>query len=329
MKLPFTRGERTYTTLPITTLASGLQLELPVHIVAGARPGPTLGLTAATHGDAISGPKWIKAVLDSLDLAQLSGTVVAVPLGNPPGFEWQRRNTPIDGVNMNRVYPGDASGRLTDQMASALGQLIRDLDAVIDCHGDPCVSINYMYARPTGRRAYDDRVFALAVAFGMEYLWDGLFYSGSLTHLASTYDIPGLVLELALVEPGGDAQLHAAVRGVLGVLRELGMWAGELLPPRTQWLLRERTLIRPHNGGLFLPELPPESLNAVVKGGSVLGRVIDPSRLEEIETITAPYAETVILQARHTISRVHPGDYAYIVADRANATRLSSSTPVD
>lgn len=327
MKLPFTRGERTYTTLPITMLASGLHLELPVHIVAGAKPGPTLGLTAATHGDAISGPKWIKAVLDSLDPSKLSGIVVAVPLGNPPGFEWQRRNTPIDGVNMNRVYPGEAEGRLTDQMAKALGALVRELDVVIDCHGDPCVSINYMYARPTGRSAYDDRVFELAVSFGMEYLWDGIFYSGSLTHLASTYDIPGLLLELGLVEPGGEAHLNAAVRGVLAVMRDLRMLPSEPAPFQTQWLLRERTLIRPRNGGLFLPELQPHALNTVVRGGSVLGRVVDPVRLEEIEVITAPYAETVILQARHTISRVHPGDYAYIVANRANARRLDAPLP--
>jgi hypothetical protein len=61
LQLPIRRGARTYAALPVTTLSSGLEQTLPVHIIAGEQPGPTLGQTAGTHGDAISGPKWIKA----------------------------------------------------------------------------------------------------------------------------------------------------------------------------------------------------------------------------------------------------------------------------
>jgi predicted deacylase len=259
VQLPIQRGARTYAALPVTTLASGLELVLPVHIVAGEQPGPTVGLTAGTHGDAISGPKWIKGVLDSLDPAGLlKGTLVAVPVGNPPAFEWNNRHTPIDGVNMNRVYPGDAHGRLTDQMASIVAELVLGFDVHIDCHGGGKDSINYMYARPSGgaNLAYDDRNLELARVFGMEYLWEGAFYVGSLTNLAYKNDIAGLLLELGMPEPHGEQQCMDAVTGVHNVLKHLGMLEGPIAWRKTQWLLHERRLLRPTNGGLFVSSLP-------------------------------------------------------------------------
>jgi predicted deacylase len=327
LQLPIQPGAHTYVGLPVTTLASGLELALPVHIIAGEEPGPTLGLTAGTHGDAISGPKWIKAVLDSLDPSDLKGTLVAVPAGNPPAFEWDNRNTPIDGLNMNRVYPGDACGQLTEQLASTVAELVLGFDVHVDCHGGGEDAINYMYAKPSGgaNATYDARNLDLARAFGMEYLWEGAFYAGSLTDFAYRHGIAGLLLELGLPEPYGQQQLADGVTGVHNLLKQLGMLGGEVAWRRTQWLLHERKLVRPTNGGLFVPEVGHELLNGVVPAGTVLGRVIDPGTLEEIESLTAPYKQTVILQMRHQVSRVQPGSYSYILANRSNAERLDNA----
>lgn len=318
------RGTRSCTSLPIATLASGLDLQIPVHIVAGSRVGPTVALTGATHGDNVAGPQWIRAVLEGLDPAELAGSVIGVPVGNPAAFEWDRRHTPNDGANMNRSYPGDPDGSLTERMAYALGGLIRQVDLLIDCHGGSETSINYMYGRPTGDASYDDRVFELARIFGMEYLWQGTGYAGSLTHLAYKDGTPALILELGNTELCGAKYLAEAVRGTRNVLQHLRMLSGTPKLRGTQWLLHERKLIRPRNGGLFVPEIGPEGLNAVVTGGSILGRVWDPTRLEEIEAITAPFAETAVLQTRPALTRVHPGDYAYILGNRGNAQRFDN-----
>lgn len=328
LTLPLTRGTRAYTALPVTTLASGLELTLPLHIITGAQDGPTLGLTAATHGDADSGPKWIKAVLDTLDPTVLKGTVVAVPVGNPPAFEWKNRHTPIDGVNMNRIYPGDPAGNVTHQMASVVWELVRQFDVHIDAHGGGEDSINYMYARPSGgaNLAYDDKTLELGLAFGMEYLWQGAFYPGSLTNIAYKNGIPGLLLELGVPEPYGQQRFKDAVTGTFNLLKHLGMLEGAPRPiHKTQWLLKERRLLRPTNGGLFIPTLGSEYLNAVVSAGTVLGQVLDVTTLEEIETLVAPYEETVILQMRHAVSRVQPGSYSYILANRGNAERFDNA----
>jgi predicted deacylase len=90
----------------------------------------------------------------------LKGTLVAVPVGNPPAFEWNNRNTPIDGLNMNRVYPGDACGRVTDQMASVVAELVLGFDVHVDCHGGGEDSINYMYAKPNVEALDQHRLWA-------------------------------------------------------------------------------------------------------------------------------------------------------------------------
>src|ERR1051325_3328 len=93
--------------LPITTLASGMDLRLPIHRVVGAQPGPTLGITAGIHGDEYLPIEVVRQLIQQLDPAQLSGTIVAIPVVNPLAIESQTRNTPIDMNNLNRVFPGD------------------------------------------------------------------------------------------------------------------------------------------------------------------------------------------------------------------------------
>lgn len=326
-KLKIKRGSRSYLPIPVTTLASGLELCVPVHVVAGESTGPTVGLTAVTHGDATAGAKWIKMVLEALDPASMKGTVICVPVGNPIGFEWNSRHTPIDSVNMNRVYPGNAVGRVTDQMAHILADLVLQCDVHIDCHGGGPDSINYMYAKPSGgsNPEYDSRTFELARAFGMEYLWRGGFYKGSLTDYAYLNGILGLLLELGPPEPLGQRYYDEAVLGTLNMLRHLDMLPGKPQSVRkTQWLLSERKLLRPRHGGLFIPEVRHDKLNAVLPKDTVLARVLDPGSLEEIDIITAPYDETVVLALRHEVTRVHPGSYAYILANRSNAERYDN-----
>ena len=78
--------ERVYGTLPVTTMANGSDLSIPVHILNGANPGPRILLTAVSHGDATTGLEVIRQVLESVNLEELSGTVIAVPCQNPIGL---------------------------------------------------------------------------------------------------------------------------------------------------------------------------------------------------------------------------------------------------
>lgn len=73
------------------------------------------------------------------------------------------------------------------------------------------------------------------------------------------------------------------------------------------------------NGGLFVPEVGFDRLGKTVKGGTVLARVISAHTFEELDVFKAPFEDTVMIMMRGELSRVNPGDYAYILGDLSSA----------
>jgi predicted deacylase len=64
---------KSFSWLPVTTLASGMELRLPVHRITGAQPGPVLGITAGIHGDEYLPLETVRQLVRQLDPAQMSG----------------------------------------------------------------------------------------------------------------------------------------------------------------------------------------------------------------------------------------------------------------
>src|SRR5258708_39569273 len=99
-----------YERIPVTTLASGFELFIPLHRLEGRSPGPTLGLSALVHGDEPLTNEVVRQVLSSIDPADLRGTLLAVPVVNPLAFESLTRHTPVDMLDLNRNFPGSPAG---------------------------------------------------------------------------------------------------------------------------------------------------------------------------------------------------------------------------
>lgn len=97
--------------LPVTA-----DLSLPLLQAVGARPGPVFAVTAGVHGDEYEGVRAIFEVFESIDAADLAGTVLAVPVVNPPAHWAVTRTSPVDGANLARVFPGDTQGTLSDRL---------------------------------------------------------------------------------------------------------------------------------------------------------------------------------------------------------------------
>ena len=100
--------------IPVTKLAGGAALEIPVIVINGSRPGPCLWVDAAIHGDEPEGTLTCHALARQLVASQLSGTLVLVPAMNVPAYEAGQRGNPLDtfSYDMNRIYPGRADGYL-------------------------------------------------------------------------------------------------------------------------------------------------------------------------------------------------------------------------
>ena len=73
---------------------------------------------------------------------------------------------------------------------------------------------------------------------------------------------------------------------------------------------------------MFYPMCGPEMLNQSVPKGTVIAKIVNPLTMEVVEEMLAPCDETVFLMIRGTMTKVHPGDYAYIMANKANAEHI-------
>jgi predicted deacylase len=106
---------------------------IPVLLINGRKPGKTLLAMAGVHGDEFAGIRAIHQTCRQLDPEEMSGRLLAVPVANLPAFWASTRNTPIDGLNLARIFPGKKEGSVTEQIAYYLSEkIIARADFLID-----------------------------------------------------------------------------------------------------------------------------------------------------------------------------------------------------
>ena len=138
----------TLSAIPLTVLASGAEVALVLHELVGRRgAGPTLGLSAAIHGDEAVGVEILYHLRQRLDPGTLRGRVLLLPCANPLAYQANTRNTPLDMTNLNRVFPGDPAGWFTEHLADTISRrFLAELDAYVDLHaGGAYPTVDYVY----------------------------------------------------------------------------------------------------------------------------------------------------------------------------------------
>ena len=121
-------GTKTSWPVSVTRRASGRGARPARHVAKGKTDGPVLALVAAVHGDAIYGSRIVMEAFKRINTDELAGTVIAVPVANPIAFESHTRATGqgmnTDMNNMNRVFPGNLGGWVTQKMAATLATYV-------------------------------------------------------------------------------------------------------------------------------------------------------------------------------------------------------------
>ena len=112
-------------------------LSIPVVVFHGAKAGPALALVSGAHGTEYASIIALEKLIGLLNPAEISGTVIIVPLVNTPSFEQKTPHiNPIDGKSMNRMYPGKTDGTQTDRASFLITkQVVEQCDHLIDLHG--------------------------------------------------------------------------------------------------------------------------------------------------------------------------------------------------
>src|SRR5438552_9407898 len=149
-------------------------LSIPVAVVNGAKPGPVLALVAGAHGTEYTSIIALEKLIGMLNPAEISGTVIIVPLINIQSFEQKVPHlNPVDHKSMNRWYPGKMEGTQTDRASYLITkQVVEQCDHLIDLHGgDLDESLRpYSYWTKTGNEKQDQISREMVLAFGLDHI---------------------------------------------------------------------------------------------------------------------------------------------------------------
>ncbi len=275
------RGQTATGTLEVPA-GSDAALSIPVAVAHGAKPGPVLSLLAGAHGTEYASIIALAKLIAAIDATQLSGTVIVVPLLNVPSFvKVVPHVNPVDGKNMNRMYPGKMEGTQTDRASYLITRhVVEPADHVIDFHGgDIDESLRpYSYWNKTGRAAQDAISRGMVLAFGLDHI---VISTGRPTdpsasvyfeNTATTRGKPSIIVEAGhagTVEPDDVAAL---VNGSLSVMRHLTMLAGAPTPVENPVWIDHLADVASAQSGIFYPLVKRGSY---VEAGMKLGYVTD------------------------------------------------------
>ena len=229
--LTICRGSKLRTMLPVP----GTEIEIPLTIINGAFDGPTLLVTAGIHGGEYPGIAAAMELGRSLDPQEIHGSLIMLHPVNIQGF-WARREfiVPEDGKNLNRVFPGNPDGTLSEKTAGLISSSFFPLaDFYVDLHsGDIHESLHpYVYypGQPTEELAAKAR--SVAKVLNVEYMVRSMATGGAYNYAAST-GLPSLLIERG----GAGLCLHEDIEeyksDLKNIMRKLGLLNEPVKPRR-------------------------------------------------------------------------------------------------
>jgi predicted deacylase len=274
--------------------------EIPFSVIHGTRPGPVLALIAGTHGMEYVPIVALQRIRTAIDPATLGGTLVLVHVANMPSFLGRTiYYSPADGKNLNRAFPGQADGTLSERIADTITrEVIARATHVIDIHcGDGNESLRpYVYWITTGAPEVAEAGRRLALASGFDHI---VIDRGRPTDPAASVYLsntailrgkPALTVESGYLASTDEDSIGRVERAVAGWLRELGMRANGPAPVAAPVWIERSEVLSSGATGIFYPSV--ERGHSVVTG-TVIGRVTD-FHGAVLQEITAPFAGVVL-----------------------------------
>lgn len=285
--------------LAVSESYSGMTVQIPIHIRRAAVDGPVVFISAALHGDEINGTGAIRELIHDDQLELVAGAIIFAPVLNILGFDRHSRYLP-DRRDLNRAFPGSATGSLASRMARTIfSEIVARCDYGIDLHTASIHRTNYPNIRAD---LSSDDLRPLAEAFGCEVLLNCRGPRGSLRRESTRSGCPTMVMEggeVSKVEPG---IVESYVRGTKNVLSHLGMIECTTESPDYQVVIEKSKWIRAERGGFLQFHVKPgqiiEKDQAVATNTTLLGH--------EHSVLRAPFDAVVI--GMTTLPATSPGE---------------------
>lgn len=300
-------GDSCQLELHLGKLYTSTDMTMPVFVQRSKKTGPTLFLSAAIHGDELNGVEIINRIIHNPAIKSPRGTLIAVPIVNPFGVINQSRYLP-DRRDLNRSFPGSSKGSLAARMAELfLREIVSQCDYGIDLHTGAIHRSNLPQIRAN---LEDDVTREMALAFGVPVLLNTNLRDGSLREAADSLGVRVLLYEAGEALRYDELCIRAGERGILRVLRHLGM-----LPPKRKRKITIEPVIAQDSGwvratGSGFVQLQ-KRLGDRINKGEQMANIVDPFG-NPLDQVIA--RQDGIIIGCQNLPLVHEGDAMFNIA---------------
>lgn len=249
-----------------------------------------LSVVTGTHGDELEGQYVCYELARRLNAQPeyLQGIVDIYPALNPLGIDMSTRLIPKKDMDLNRCFPGNAKGNMTERYAAAIVDSLIGSHMVLDIHASDMFVREIPQVRVS--REFSEKLLPFARQMNVDMIWmneTDVEHQATLAHTLNTMGVPTMVVEMGLgirIDPVFGNQI---VDGIFKLMGEMGIWTGPVARTHMPVISSdgEVTFIRSSRQGIFLPAIEH---NHYVAPGQPIGILVDPYTGETFEEICAP-----------------------------------------
>jgi len=311
-------GSRQSIDIPLPSFYTHSSVNMPVHVVHGRQSGPVMLVSAAVHGDEINGVEIIRRLLSHKFIDRIKGTLIAIPVVNVYGFVSKSRYLP-DRRDLNRSFPGSENGSMAARLAHVLmTQIIPHCSHIIDLHTGAVNRENLPQIRANLRDEPDLEV--LAQAFGVPVILNAKLLEGTFRQAARAHGIRVLLYEAGEALRFDEVAIRAGVKGVLQVMRELGMRPKSKRQPKSEALVANTTRwVRAAQSGILRSLV---ATGVKVEIGDLLAYINNPLG-ENTEELVSPVAGIII--GKTNLPLVFAGEALFNIASYEAVDRVAEN----
>jgi predicted deacylase len=251
--------------LNIVTDGIGVPIHIPIMVARGNEEGKTLGLTAAIHGNELNGIPMIQRLFKNIDINQLKGTIVGVPVMNIPSLLRKQRRF-IDGTDLNHIMPGIPNGNTSQVYAWRLvNRIVKEFDYLVDLHTASNGRVNSYYIRADMGHKMVEKMALLQNA---EIIVHNPPSDGTLRGAAGELGIPAITLEVGNPNTFQKGMIKDGLSGIYNLLDYLNMLKFDIEEPEENTVLCKNSYwIYSDTGGIMTVH---PSVTDLVKKGEVV-----------------------------------------------------------